>query len=147
MIRRPHNRVALLAQVVGLLAVSGASAQIIVSNQALSATRVSPPRFDSAQRDLLRAIGTRLQIPGKERQTAVATFTRPSGSSGQNLTSVVTITYQLPGMLRISDPTQNQITMFNGTQLSKEGGSVGTTDEDAVESLAYLFSLMVPGCG
>jgi hypothetical protein len=109
------------------------AAQISVSNQAMAVTRVSAGQLPTVQRDVLRAIGARLQVPGNERQTIIAQFARTSGSTP--LSSTVTITTQLPGLLRMNDPSQGQTTIFNGTQIWKTGGTVGKTDEDVLESL------------
>lgn len=102
-------------------------------SQGVDIPRIKPPQFQTAQREVLRAIGNRLQAAGKERQVLGARFDRMVG--GQMVSSVVALMTELPGMLRMEDPAQGQVTVFDGTRILTRVGSPGKTEEDAVESL------------
>jgi len=76
-----------------------------------------------------RALGDRLQTPGKERMTLTGTITQ----SGQSYPA--TLTYQLPNIIRIDESGAHARSMaFNGTATWTSSGSFSEQDLSEMES-------------
>jgi hypothetical protein len=71
---------------------------------------------------------------GYERQMMSASLQTYLGGTLSS-TSVVNITYQLPGMLRIDSQSTGRAIVFDGRRLVTTGGAVQPEDSDLVESL------------
>ena len=83
----------------------------------------------------LRAIGDRVERPGKERLTLTGTLRRTGESQGTPFVAI----YEQPGRLRFEDaqgPSRRVIT-FDGRRAEKLGGGLTAEEEGLVEMLVY----------
>lgn len=87
-------------------------------------------KLNPAIRGIPNAIGTRTEIPGKERIVFQATKTVGGGSP----TSVL-LTYEWPGKVRIDDQADKHSSVFDGNGLSSSSGKASNDDADISEIL------------
>ncbi len=114
----------------------GEEMQAVYRSSTQNIIHVRKGTLPPGQRDLLHAIGDRLEIAGKERQTITAVLQRYS--RGQPLpASEVFLVYELPGLLRLENPDSHEVVVFNGSQTQTSARSVSKEDSDVVESLVY----------
>ncbi|HEY0377478.1 MAG TPA: hypothetical protein VGC87_11040 [Pyrinomonadaceae bacterium] len=112
----------------------GRNAQAAVeSNSANDHARVA--RVLSQLGAPLRAIGDRVERPGKERLTLNGTLQRASESQGTPFVA----TYEQPGRLRLqySQGLSPRVITFNGQRAGKRGGGLTAEEEALVETLVY----------
>ena len=88
------------------------------------------------ERNVLIAHGDRLEKPGKEILTLTGVLDEYNGG-GQKVSSVVTIRWEFPDKLTVSNATRNEQVQFNGSDVSKPGGNISEKDQDIVESMVH----------
>jgi hypothetical protein len=121
--------------VVGMSPVSW-SQQVAVGGLPVTSTTSAPAYLATNSvsfffRDPLKALGDRLQVPGKERLTASGTYSDKSGAQA------IVVTWQLPGKLRIQFVGMTSRTLiFDGASTTANGGPTTSEDDDVLESLA-----------
>jgi hypothetical protein len=91
-------------------------------------------------REVLNALGDRVERPGKERLTLTGLISRPTVSKTEQ--NPARLFLELPDKLRLEEQTglQTQVTVFNGSSgqgVVKTGGAAEQEDEDLVESFVY----------
>lgn len=81
----------------------------------------------------LKALGDRLEKPGKERLTLIGTISRDGQSQP------VLLVLEFPDRLRLETQSgiQRDVLTFNGKRGAKAGGAFDQSEEDLVETLAY----------
>lgn len=91
----------------------------------------------SQLQDAFRALGDRLEKPGKERLTFTGTLEKSVNS--QQFSFPFRMIWELPGRLHLEEfsGAQRQVTTFNGSAISKSGSSISQQDQDQVETLVY----------
>jgi hypothetical protein len=91
----------------------------------------------SQLQDAFRILSNRLEKPGKERVIFSGTLEKTINSQTASLP--FRLIWQLPGRLRLEEFTggQTQVTVFDGTSISKLGGSLSQQDQDRIETLLY----------
>lgn len=107
---------------------------IVVSGQTV--TYLQKSALPIHQKSILRAIGNRMEVPGKERQTITGSLQLFAGGNPSS-NSTVSVIYQLPGLLRLQDVSNNRAVVFNGNQTLITSGTPLPQDMDTVESLVY----------
>lgn len=97
------------------------------------ANRVRAAALSSDLRSLLRALGDRLEKPGKERVTCVGMLYR----SGENRAAPFTLTWETPGKIRLQDFGRQQTTVFDGNTVFRSAASSTALDQELLETLVF----------
>src|SRR5580704_10430440 len=91
------------------------------------------------------AAGTRLSVPGSEREVLTASLTASSGGTPSAPTGV-TVTTQTSGQVRLDYASGLGSVVYTGSAITATSASVGTADASIIESLTedtpdyFLFS-------
>ncbi len=83
----------------------------------------------------LKAMGDRLEKPGKERLSLTGTLTRASDSQPEQVTALL----EFPDRLRLTKQKNNQarVITFGGEQLRADGDPLDEAERDLIETLVY----------
>lgn len=94
-------------------------------------------RLTPHQRELLKALGDRLEKPGKERLTLLGTITRLT--EADRSPAPISLTLEFPDRLRLEEIRGNKklITAFDGSKTWGQGKTLKRSDEDLVETLLF----------
>jgi len=97
------------------------------------AHRVRSSALSSTCRSFLSHLGDRLEKPGNERVVYTGTLQR----SGETNAAPFTLTWELPGRLRLDDYGRQQITRFDGETVSRSDAASTSFDDELLETLIY----------
>ena len=101
--------------------------------QFADANRVRAGALSSHLRNLLAAIGDRLEKPGKERVTYVGMVQR----AGENRAAAFTLTWEVPGKIRLQDFGRQQTTVFDGQTVIRSDSASAALNDELLETLVY----------
>ncbi len=95
--------------------------------------RVRASALSSGLRSVLTNLGDRLERAGKERVTYSGTLRRGE----EIIAAPFTLTWELPGRIRLEDFGRQQITVFDGETISRTQASSTTFQDELIETLVY----------
>lgn len=95
--------------------------------------RIRPAALSSGLRAFLAIVGDRLEKPGKERVTYNGTLQR----AGEDRAALFTLTWELPGRLRLEDHGRQQVTLFDGESVFRSESASAAFDNELLETLVF----------
>jgi hypothetical protein len=95
--------------------------------------RVRATALSSQSRGFLSNLGDRLEKAGKERITYSGTLQR----SGDASTTPFALTWELPGRIRLEDFGRQQVTTFDGENVSRTPSALTSWNDELLETLVY----------
>jgi hypothetical protein len=101
--------------------------------QFADANRVRAAALSSDLRNLLAALGDRLERPGKERVTYVGMLQR----AGENRAAPFTLIWETPGKISLQDFGRQQTTLFDGETVFRSAASSTAFDQELLETLVF----------
>jgi len=83
----------------------------------------------------LKAMGDRLERPGKERLSITGTLARANVSQAEEVTAV----WEFPDRLRLTKQKGNQarVIAFDGERVKADGNELDEAEQDLIETLVY----------
>ena len=135
-----RQRVFWLALLVGLAVATAFAAFTSSQNQP---NQVSAKREAYVRRSLLspklvwnlRALGDRIEKPGRERLTLTGTLTRAKESQPKEVIAVFEFPDRL--LLTIQDSIQSRVITFDGEQATAAGAALDSAERDMIATLVY----------
>jgi len=95
--------------------------------------RVRASALSGQYRAFLSNLGDRLEKVGKERVSYSGTLRR----SGELVATPMTLTWELPGRIRLEDLGRQQITVFDGENVSRTPSVMTSFNDELLETLIY----------
>ncbi len=110
--------------------------------------RIRAASLSSELRAFLTTVGDHLEKPGKERVTYAGSLLR----SGEDRAALFSLTWELPGRLRLEDYGRQQVTLFDGQTVVRSESGDTTFDEELLETLVFdsaehVFVSQMQGAG
>jgi hypothetical protein len=113
---------------------SGLASQASTGTSQGPPSHVQPGGLWPEFRMILRTLGNRFSVPGKERWVLTGTMATSGGTQHP-----FQLTVQLPNLMYLQQTVNGstQVMVFNGQQAQKLGGSIGQQDQDVIETIMY----------